>query len=293
MFGVVLSFSVIQAQASTPPPIVGGVETDELPAVAALVGVKSGRPLWVVCTVTLIDPHVALTAAHCLEAAETYLPDGYNFELRFGADAEQPISTIGVDDWVRAPDEVDMGLLFLAEPAQTSPLTPLADQLIHSEDKELATLVGYGKTGSDNGDSGIKRSVQLFVEQLDEDEILFLEYPEQLGACGGDSGGPVLLERDGQWVPVAVMVRIFDYDGDGEACGDLTVGVMVYPLLAWIQEEVAAVQPEPEPEPEDEDPQVDPPEEEAGRFGCSSVSGGSSLTLAFGLLALLFLRRRN
>lgn len=293
MFGVLLSLSVLgpPAQANTPPPITGGAETDTLPAVAALVGVKDGKSLWIVCTVVLIDPYVALTAAHCIEAAEAY--ESYNFELRFGPDAEAPMASVAVDDWSKVPGDVDMGLLFLLEPALTSPLPPFAEQLNPDGPQELATLMGYGRTLSESSDAGLKRSVQLSVEQLDADQIVFLEREEQLGGCSGDSGGPVLLERDGQWVPVAVMVRIFDFDQDGEACGDMTTGLLLYPHLQWIQEQVEAAQPEPEPEPEDEDPQADPPEEEGGRFGCSTASGGSSLTLAIGLLALLFLRRRK
>jgi MYXO-CTERM domain-containing protein len=190
------------------------------------------------------------------------------------------------------PDaDVDMALVFLAEPALTSPLPPFAEQLAVDGPEELAKLVGYGRTSTPNKDSGVKRSVDVLVGQVDEQVIFLLDRDELLGACSGDSGGPVLLERDGQWTPVAVMTTIFDWDGDEEACGDATLGLLIYPHLAWIQEEVAAVQPEPEPE--GEEPQGDPPEEEGGRFGCSSVGGGSSWPLSFGVLALLFVRRRS
>ena len=158
------------------------------------------------CTATLVRPTVVVTAAHCLEGFGD--PSAIAFFL--GVDSNDPASGTMVpakglyqhpdyDDWELV---ADIGVVLLAEPAKdvdpiAPRLTPLPSEVIGQE----ALFVGYGVTEKQDV-YGQKMSVWISIEELEE---MWIKYADpSKNTCNGDSGGPALMELDGELQLVGV-----------------------------------------------------------------------------------------
>jgi MYXO-CTERM domain-containing protein len=178
--------------AAAAPIIGGGPDTNDV-AVVALVQQSTGT----LCSGTIIAPQVVLTAAHCV-----YRVDASDLQVLVGPDDSTPTQTIAVASVAAYPtysDEdtglqggVDLGVAFLATPANVTPATaatsPAAGDFAGAE----VTLVGYGidSTASGTG-AGMRRSVSLPVDSVCS--RLLTVGGLDADACFGDSGGAVLL----------------------------------------------------------------------------------------------------
>ncbi len=192
-------------QAPTPSgtlgPIVGGTKDPAHPEVGALVSRRHQcRPDQVgyVCTVTLLSPRVAITAAHCLDI---YGPEG-PYEVLFTDDVDNtdPLAALVLQTLVH-PDydpqrhDMDLALLVLDRNVTLTPAEPM-DRLLDATDVgSTVTAVGFGLTGPDDlGTYGIKRRGDMLITQVDLGS--FETEPGPAMTCSGDSGGPVFLTTD-------------------------------------------------------------------------------------------------
>jgi hypothetical protein len=164
------------------------------------------------CTATLIGYKTALTAAHCVKPGETHylVVDGFWHQLA---------STKRHEAYSTYSHANDVALVFLGAsigvtPSRVSTLPPSVGQTI--------TMIGYGKTGEDVKDSGIKRIASTTLSSKTSTRLKY--FNKDLGnICNGDSGGPSFATIDGQEVQVGVHSLKYGKCGDGGA--DMRVDV--------------------------------------------------------------------
>ncbi len=215
--------------------IVGPSTTDweSWPAVVGLV-IYNGQAM---CTGTLIDPQLVLTAGHCGDPNPAGIqvmsgPEMYSGELiAFGEEIVFHPAWPGM----LAPGAVDLSMIKLdravtgIEPMRLRDF-PLPDV------GTPAKLVGYGADGSSgpSGGAGVQRV---------GDTTLLEVLPGMLGTgdpsntCSGDSGGPVFTEQDGEWVVSGVNSAVTG------TCNPLMGGIAVNLLgfCSWLNETATAL----------------------------------------------------
>ena len=217
---------------ATPPqvtvqnlPIING-ETDTSNAHLAVVGIQSGAYL---CTGTLISRDVILTAGHCVDSISLG-----NYSVRFSTTTMyQAEHTRGVSERIRHPrynadyvlNDIAMLRLDEAAPAGVEPI-PFLPAHLAITDADLGMpieFVGFGQTEA--GTAGRKMHYVGEIKWICEGPDYChhsngvygmpgtLCFDQELGGtCSGDSGGPGLVQRDGQWY-VAAITSYGDPDG--------------------------------------------------------------------------------
>jgi hypothetical protein len=205
--------------ATTRSPIIDGTVASEATGVCPVSHPAAGF----VCSGVVIHPSAVLTAKHCVfGSAEpfTALPPA-GFRLRFGpsvdAVTERAVERV---EWIEAPDDTDVtasvsggqdvALLYLTEPVP--PRTH-----VHRVELEYApavgheyTLVGFGVSSLDTGESGVRLSSLEQIAAYDPDTGRIQTSGN--GACRGDSGGPLLYGNE-----QAVVGVISEIGGSSDA----------------------------------------------------------------------------
>lgn len=191
--------------------IIAGEETrfETWRGVLALLG--SGT----LCTGTLVDEEVLLTAAHCVyepQKGVNYLERPELLMVRGGANVIESgavTNAIGAqivlhENWkgdIKDMEGVDLALIRL-----NRPLTEFETYTIRERTSpqigQKGKIVGYGLWEDDLRDSaGVHRQGDTTVQDLRKNRI---EMGEPSGVCNGDSGGPLFTFQDGRWVLTGV-----------------------------------------------------------------------------------------
>jgi Trypsin len=229
--------AVVAAMAAVPSAagaVIGGTE-DTGPLSRSTVMVLSSKGG--VCSAVVLAQDVVLTAAHCVTGA----PD---HRVHFRGENGQPVLIVPVDK-VPHPGfnakavearrrSIDLALVRvpgrLPDRFEAATLTGSA-----ATNGSNATLGGYGLAREgDPRSTGTFRTASLrVVEPHGPSRILVWMRGERVGACLGDSGGPVAA-GDGVFA-VASWAK-----GDGgRACGETSQGVLVGPQREWIDRTLA------------------------------------------------------
>lgn len=215
-----------------------------------------------VCLATLITPHWAITAGHCIDdtPVRRTLAEGRVYTLQVAG------RTHAVDRMVVHPDYsngallqgVDLALLHLEQPV--AGIEPVSLQRSSDELAHVATLVGWGSTGT--GTTGRQRNDGKFrraenrVDAAGEWLEIHFDDPRlpdsrslpQEGVPGlGDSGGPALLDHDGKLTLIGIAIGEVARSGSDQRQG-LYGATGVYERISrhadWIDSVVsAAVEP--------------------------------------------------
>ncbi len=237
-------FACVMTLLSPAAAMVGGAPAVETAGQRSEVMFISGHGK--LCTGTVLARDLILTAAHCIEPGVAYklyeLDAARQPTFRDVAKAlVHPRFSRAAFDANRAT--ADIALLKLAAPLPARFVTAtLATPRPRVTVGESFTVMGYGLSARhDNGSAGVLRQADLVATGRPGNLQLRLFDPATkgeapgLGACTGDSGGPVYEERDGK--PLVYGVVSWTTAPKMEnGCGGLTGVTPIELYTSWISQ---------------------------------------------------------
>jgi len=190
-----------------------GLSEAEANAVVALVWKEPGSPvLRTVCSGVVIGSSQLLTAAHCLEAGGSG-----QLEVVVGPRLGCRLASLTAHVTTVHP-ELDLALVTTDVEFDPGMVEPLA-VAIHSSDEmmpgSMTEVAGFGSSGRAPPEG--RRFLVATIAQVTATALL-TDGAGRIGACGGDSGGPMLVRgQDGAPLAIGLLsVGSEDYRGSDE-----------------------------------------------------------------------------
>ena len=174
--------------------IVGGVVEEDYEAVGALV--LEGE---VICTGTLIEDDIVVTAAHCF--GEDTPPSALSFFVGQSIEDREAGESLRVANVQVHPgydsEKVinDIAIMVLREKTDVLPIPYRRRALSKGFVGRKLLYVGYGATSGLGTGGGVKRSVVIPTHEVNPKTIAFDDFFEK-NTCFGDSGGPAIDTQD-------------------------------------------------------------------------------------------------
>jgi hypothetical protein len=169
--------------------------------VALLALFDSRDQIYGICSGTLISKRKILTAAHCLEETAGIVALIAGEELIVDAAVSNPL----YDGQAGSP--FDVAVLTLEVNSRASPVAILGSDL--PKVSESITIYGYGETESQSETEDLKlRAAFMRIQALENGNIVAAYNSTGSSTCLGDSGGPAVIERNGEFVIAAVSTAV-------------------------------------------------------------------------------------
>lgn len=201
-----------------PRAIVGGVSVSSgVDQVVALAweDPPSGQ-LTVFCTGSVVAADWILTAAHCIDEGQQVSTDkGFRLVAVWGDDLPRKGADF-VLEWAATHvdptyDDIeltgDIGLVRLVDRHPDPTRVALRDESFgRREIGETLQVYGFGSTGDDRTDGGVKRTITLPIDDVDDARIT--TFTPEGNICSGDSGGPGFVAAASGWEQVGVSALV-------------------------------------------------------------------------------------
>jgi hypothetical protein len=193
------------------------------------------------CSGVVISREVVLTAAHCVSGVANTV---VHFRDGSGRPVTLPIASIVPHPEYRAnaiakrERSIDMALIRLAQPLPDR-FTPAPLDARATSVGDRFRVAGFGLSREGSGASGgVFRWGMLGARAPLSSILLWAEDPDHkgLGACTGDSGGPIFAESS----DAIVAITAWTTGGGKGHCGGLTQGALVAPQRGWIDQTLSA-----------------------------------------------------
>jgi secreted trypsin-like serine protease len=210
-----------------------GGRADRAHPAVGMVGVAASRDSteveWI-CSGTLVEPRVVLTAAHCLFGDSRRRVGAARVRFTVEDEIFRATRTRVAPTYspLGAIDQDDIALLKLdREPV----LDPIPASTAVPLEGARAAVVGYGVTSANSEGQGrgggTRRRAAIVIDTVGERELFY--DAEERGACYGDSGGPVLQDLGDGEVVVGVTSR-----GTRVECDGANIATRVDIFEEWI-----------------------------------------------------------
>jgi hypothetical protein len=186
----------------------------------------------IICTATLIDTRVVLTAAHCA-APQIWLRAGA------GPTAVRASEARRFTHPTRDVMLIELSATPTFPAASQSPLALFTGALGPDWVGRQVTLAGFGAT--ETGSSGTLHAVEEPVVAVDADTIT-VDGQGTRGACGGDSGGPLILPR-GDGLTQGEILGVLSHGST--SCVGLDHYERIDTLASWIADTLTAIRANP------------------------------------------------
>ena len=247
------------------PIINGQIAADENYGAVVSLSIRADKHYYTYCTGTLIREDAVLTAAHCVSDTDDFDFSSFYYyqqvQVLTGINADNPSQSdiyniadiqLHPDYWPNKP-EYDLAIVFLNTPVpenKAKPLPRFKDKTrlpILAHNTQRIEFAGYGIT--EDGSDGKRKKAEGFISKYcanNSDNSCGIVTPmgehyiippgsifhdiEKGGACLGDSGGPVLIEENGELSVIGVIAY-----GDAD-CSIYAVTTSVPDFEPWIEE---------------------------------------------------------